>query len=308
MPAFGDYEKYIIKIEKKYFVQNLQTETPSVQENILSDLQFPSKYTVDERGIKHTFNSGSKATKKESTKKENSVNFKSFPPALSTTSMSTSSFGFQPTSSSSTSSVSGKSFFRLENGEVSSTLVTNVLTTTTTTTPYLAGFSFKTCDNSSTSDRVSKPPPACFATEKCPVHELKEAAQNTDRIADHHRIKYSQVEKNNALFSKRCKLFCKKGNCYMDKGIGILYIKMVQRKSQLLIKADSNIGDILLNIRLNSTVQLKRVGKNNVLIVYNPNPSLDLKSSTTEPVTFLIHVNTSEEADELLLKLNHFMS
>ncbi|XP_022241338.1 nuclear pore complex protein Nup50-like isoform X2 [Limulus polyphemus] len=295
IPAFEDYENYVTEIEKKYPVQNSQTETTNVREGTLSGIQFSSKSTIDGHVTKHTFNSGSKATKTEGPKKENAVTFKLFPPVSSTTSTSTSSFGFKPTSSP-TNSVSGKSLFSLDNDEASSSAsITNVLTSTT---PSSAGFSFKTCDGSTTSDRVSKPPPVLLTTKKCAVQELREAAP--------HKIKYSQAEGNDALFSKRCKLFCKKGNCYKDEGIGILCIKMVQGKSRLLIRADSNLDNILLNIRLNSTVPIKKVGKNNVLIVCNPNPPMDIKSSNTETITFLIRVKTSEEADELLLKLNHF--
>lgn len=58
------------------------------------------------------------------------------------------------------------------------------------------------------------------------------------------------------------------------------------------------VGNILLNIILQSSMPCSRVGKNNVMVVCVPNPPVDDKN-TTSPVPLLIRVKTSEDADEL---------
>lgn len=59
-----------------------------------------------------------------------------------------------------------------------------------------------------------------------------------------------------------------------------------------------NAGNILLNVLIPPNMPCTRTGKNNVLIVCVPNPPVDEKNATA-PVTMLIRVKTSEDADEL---------
>ena len=52
---------------------------------------------------------------------------------------------------------------------------------------------------------------------------------------------------------------------YVEKGVGMLYLKTVEGgKTQLLIRADTNLGNVLLNILLSPQMPTTRVGKNNV--------------------------------------------
>lgn len=62
------------------------------------------------------------------------------------------------------------------------------------------------------------------------------------------------VEEN--IFSKRCKVFVKSGADYSDRGIGTLYLKKIEEtgKVQLLVRADTNLGNILLNIILSEAI------------------------------------------------------
>ena len=55
---------------------------------------------------------------------------------------------------------------------------------------------------------------------------------------------------------------------------------------------------------LTSSVPLAKQGKNNVSMVCVPNPPVDLKADAQKPVPMLIRVKTSDDADELLNKLN----
>ncbi|XP_035225988.1 nuclear pore complex protein Nup50-like [Stegodyphus dumicola] len=117
------------------------------------------------------------------------------------------------------------------------------------------------------------------------------------------------VTEEGAVYSKRCKLFFKKDDSYAEKGIGTVYLKPIDGKTQLLIRADTNLGNILLNIMLSSSLPMSRTGKNNVLIVCIPNPPVDIKNpDSKEAIPILIRVKTSEDADELLENLNKYKS
>lgn len=66
----------------------------------------------------------------------------------------------------------------------------------------------------------------------------------------------------------------------------------------LVIFVSLNAGNILLNVLIPPNMPCSRTGKNNVLIVCVPNPPVDEKNAAA-PVTMLIRVKTSEDADEL---------
>ena len=102
-------------------------------------------------------------------------------------------------------------------------------------------------------------------------------------------VEVKQVEETDALYSKKCKLFYKKDNQYKEKGVGMLYLKSVDgNKTQLLVRADTNLGNVLLNILLSSQMPTTRVGKNNVMIVCVPNPPIDPKEESSEPCPMLL--------------------
>ncbi|XP_053109983.1 nuclear pore complex protein Nup50 [Hemicordylus capensis] len=113
------------------------------------------------------------------------------------------------------------------------------------------------------------------------------------------KVVVNEIKEDDAFYSKKCKVFYKKGNEFKEKGVGTLHLKPAgNQKIQLLIRADTNLGNILLNILVPPKMPCSRTGKNNVLIVCVPNPPVDEKNSTV-PVPILIRVKTSEDADEL---------
>ena len=70
---------------------------------------------------------------------------------------------------------------------------------------------------------------------------------------------FLQVVEDDALYSKRCKLFYKKDDKFVDKGLGMLYLKKTDSgRTQLLVRADTNLGNILLNIILNKDIPTSR--------------------------------------------------
>ncbi|XP_078273005.1 nuclear pore complex protein Nup50 isoform X5 [Rhinoraja longicauda] len=109
----------------------------------------------------------------------------------------------------------------------------------------------------------------------------------------------NEIKEEDAIFSKKCKMFYKKDGDFKDKGIGTIHLKPAgDQKIQLLVRADTNLGNVLLNIMLHPSLPCTRTGKNNILIVCVPNPPIDEKSPDTA-LPILIRVKTPQDADEL---------
>ncbi|CAL1540891.1 unnamed protein product [Lymnaea stagnalis] len=134
-------------------------------------------------------------------------------------------------------------------------------------------------------------------------------SQDTDAKDDEEYVppkpEVKVILEEDALFSIRCKLFHQKEGKWVDRGVGNLHLKPVgEEKSQLLVRADTNLGNILLNIMLSSTMPVSRQGKNNVMLVCVPNPPIDTKADADNtPVPMLIRVKTEEDADNLVAKI-----
>lgn len=146
-------------------------------------------------------------------------------------------------------------------------------------TPAKSGFTFA---------NVAKPP----ETEKPDGGDAEEDDEPP-------KVEFTPVEEKDSLYSKRCKLFVKTDGNYSDRGIGTLHVKKVDSKVQVLVRADTNLGNILLNIILNEAIPLQRMGKNNVMLICLPTPE-----SKPPPTSILLRVKTTEEADELYETLN----
>jgi nuclear pore complex protein Nup50 len=153
--------------------------------------------------------------------------------------------------------------------------------------PAAGGFSF------GSAPLQSAPPAAAAAT----TDEADEDAPP--------KVEVKQVVEDDALYSRKCKLFYKKGEEYVDKGVGMLHLKSADNgRTQLLVRADTNLGNILLNILLNPDIPTTRVGKNNVMLVCVPNPPIDAKNPSSVPLPMLIRVKTGDDADELKGKID----
>ncbi|KAM4615346.1 nuclear pore complex protein Nup50 isoform 1-T2 [Polymixia lowei] len=131
-----------------------------------------------------------------------------------------------------------------------------------------------------------------------------EAAQPTDENGDEEseeppKPEVREIKEKDAFYSKKCKLFYKKESEFKEKGVGTLHLKQTSEgKTQMIVRADTNLGNILLNIIVQSSMPCNRMGKNNVMVVCVPNPPVDDKNPTS-PVPMLIRVKTAEDADEL---------
>ncbi|XP_069808542.1 nuclear pore complex protein Nup50 [Dendropsophus ebraccatus] len=125
------------------------------------------------------------------------------------------------------------------------------------------------------------------------------AAADEEEAEEPPKVVIQEVKEDDAFYSKKCKLFYKKDNEFKEKGVGTLHLKTLgDQKTQLLVRADTNLGNILLNILVQPSMPCSRTGKNNVMIVCVPNPPVDEKNPTV-PATMLIRVKTTEDANEL---------
>lgn len=113
---------------------------------------------------------------------------------------------------------------------------------------------------------------------------------------------FTAVVEEDSIYSKRCKVFVKTNDDYTTRGTGTLYLKSVQNgKTQMIVRADTNLGNILLNVLLGAGIPAKRMGKNNVMLVCIPTPEEGPK-----PSSVLLRVKTSDDADELHAEITKY--
>ncbi|XP_074554083.1 nuclear pore complex protein Nup50 [Halichoeres trimaculatus] len=162
-------------------------------------------------------------------------------------------------------------------------------------------FSFSSSASSSTTSLFGAPgsaAPLSFSTNK--TSDAAPADENGDEESEEPpKPEVKEVKEDDAFYSQKCKLFYKKGAEFKEKGVGTLHLKETEEgKTQMIIRADTNLGNILLNILVQSSMPCSRVGKNNVMVVCVPNPPVDDKDPSS-PVPLLIRVKTSEDANAL---------
>lgn len=111
----------------------------------------------------------------------------------------------------------------------------------------------------------------------------------------------SSTPEKDAFYSTRCKLFFKRDSDWSELGVGMLSLKKISgAKTQVLVRNDTAIAKILLNVIVTIETATSRSGKNNVLLMSVPNPPVFGKDGdNTKPVSYLIRVKTGENADEL---------
>ena len=151
------------------------------------------------------------------------------------------------------------------------------------------GFSFG-FGNSQTIDQTAK-------------EETREDEEKEEESSSPQKQTETVVEED-ALHTKKCKLFYKKADAYEERGLGNIHLKMTEdKKLQMIVRAATSLGNILLNVLVTPETPVERLGKNNVMIVTIPNPPIEKKEADQKPVTFLIRVKTAEDADELKDKI-----
>ena len=102
-----------------------------------------------------------------------------------------------------------------------------------------------------------------------------------------------------SLLSLRAKLFYKKQDEYTELGVGTLKVQSSSGQSVcLLLRNDTSIGNILMNVRVTADVPMT-LTKNNVIVVCPANPPLGKGAGEGGVVTYLIRVKTAQLAEKL---------
>lgn len=140
------------------------------------------------------------------------------------------------------------------------------------------------------------------STVQASKSEIPKASTEEDAEEEPPKNEFVPVVEDDSLFSKRCKVFVKGASDFSDRGVGTLYIKKIEEsKIQMIVRADTNLGNILLNVMLVDGLPVSRLGKNNVMVVCVPTPE-----SKPPPTSVLLRVKTGEEADDLLATINKY--
>lgn len=156
----------------------------------------------------------------------------------------------------------------------------------TSSTPFFGGLS-----STSTPMTFGGIAPAAASTTETTEEDADEAPPKNEFVP---------VVEDDSLYSKRCKVFVKGEKDFADRGVGTLYLKKVDdTKTQMIVRADTNLGNILLNIMIVDGLPVSRMGKNNVMVVCVPTPD-----AKPPPTSVLLRVKTTEEADDLLAIIN----
>ena len=105
------------------------------------------------------------------------------------------------------------------------------------------------------------------------------------------------------LFAVRSKLYYKKENQFVELGVGKLRVEQQEHGVRLLLRNDTSIGQILLNIQITDSIPIT-LQKNSIMFVTFPNPPLEITSpdkteSTPTPVTYLLKVKDTFFAEQL---------
>ena len=122
--------------------------------------------------------------------------------------------------------------------------------------------------------------------------------------ASESQVSQSEEVDDDSLLSVRAKLFYKKGDSFTELGVGQLRVQQVGSGSsgvRLLLRNDTKLGTILLNVRVTADIPVTVKG-NNVFVVCVPNPPLS-KEDPSSPVTYLLRVKTAQTASDLLKTL-----
>lgn len=280
-PIFKDYEKYLKEIQEEKpegTITSAATSTSFKFGGQPPKTDAPPK--PNEKGAIPKFSFGTVNSTTDSKSSSNSIfGNVGVKPAQNDSKLST--FSFKPTQTTIEASSSKSSIF----SNASSTSGESSAPSSVT------GFSFSAAKPFTFGSNVTAAPPA----------EPKDKDEADEDEPP--KVEFTPVVEDDSVYSKRCKVFVKHDGNYADRGIGTLYLKSVKDKdvTQLIVRADTNLGNILLNFILNESIPAQRLGKNNVMMVCIPTPDADPK-----PTSILLRVKTGEEADELLSTINKY--
>ncbi|XP_066137572.1 nuclear pore complex protein Nup50 [Euwallacea fornicatus] len=165
-------------------------------------------------------------------------------------------------------------------------------------------FSF-TSSQTSTTGSLTFPsgPEISFGSAPKSEEKPKEESGSKEDDDEPPKVEVTQVVESDYLYMAKCKVFVKKGESYGDRGVGNLYLKPIvnSEKVQLIVRANTNLGNLLLNFILSESIPIKRLGKKDVMLVAIPTPD-----AKPPPTPLLLRVKSPEEADSLLGALEKY--
>ncbi|CAL8121031.1 unnamed protein product [Orchesella dallaii] len=136
-----------------------------------------------------------------------------------------------------------------------------------------------------------------FPVAQSKVDTQKEDEEENEEPPENELVR---VTENDAVYSIRCKVFGMVNNQYKDKGVGTLYVKILSEgKYQVVVRADNNLGTLILNILLNKSLPLEKKSAKDVMTV-------DIMGNKGNPMPILLRVKSEEDANELLSQLKEF--
>lgn len=169
-------------------------------------------------------------------------------------------------------------------------------TTATSTTP---AFSFGSATTDSTKPTTGFSFGATNTSFTIPSKPVETETKDDDEDADAEPPKpdFKPVVEEGHIYTTRCKVFVKKDGNFGDRGVGNLFLKPVpsSEKVQLIVRADTSLGNLLCNFILSSSIPIKRLGKKDVMLVCIPTPD-----EKPPPIPILLRVKSPEEADQLV--------
>lgn len=178
----------------------------------------------------------------------------------------------------------------------------SVATTTTTTSAPSFAFGSASKATASTGFSFGNPSGTSFAFTNVaqPLTSTKEEASEEQDEDEPPKVEFTPVVEQGHTYTVKCKVFVKNQDSFGDRGVGTLYLKPVpdNEKTQLIVRANTNLGNLLCNFILSKSIPTKRMGKKDVMLVCLPTPD-----SKPPPVPILLRVKSPEEADELLAEL-----
>ncbi|TRY72560.1 hypothetical protein TCAL_13871, partial [Tigriopus californicus] len=172
----------------------------------------------------------------------------------------------------------------------------------TTEPKTTSGFSFGSTPSSTPSSGFSFATAASAAATATTAASNNADANETEESDEPPKVEVKTVEEEGSKYSIRCKLFYKSGSEFKEKGLGMLHLKDVDdgKKTQMVVRAETNLGNILLNILLTDQLNVTQRA-NNIQFVCVPNP--EIKGLEPGPVSMLAKVKTAELAKELAAKV-----
>lgn len=261
-PIFKDYEKYFDELEKG-------RNTSSTEVSKTSDESSVFKKELNSFVFKSTDD-----TKKDESEKVPQIVFNK-------------NTNVKDDTTKQTATVSTTFNFNSEPTTTSSLFSFGCATTTSSTG---TGFSFGTTSTA----------PFTFTNVTQQPQTNSEGQTDDQEDEEPPKVEFTPVVEQGHMYSVKCKVFVKNKDGFKDRGVGTLYLKEVpdSGKTQLIVRADTNLGNLLCNLILSQGIPTKRMGKKDVMLICLPTPE-----SKPPPVATLLRVKSPEMADELLAAL-----